>query len=130
MAKHKTAACGIDCGECGHHMLAMDNSLKSAERLVEYFRDGGWIRNNDGTEAVLKKVPICGGCREKTNIRTDYCANCFLRACCEEKRLNHCGECDGFPWEKYMEFVGDHDHHKKTMEYLLSLKQASRRERS
>jgi len=119
MKKHKLAACGIDCNECGHYKLEQD--LKSAEYLVEYFRDGGWIEENDGTEAVLKKVPLCGGCWDKT-VRTDYCANCCLRSCCKEKQLNHCGGCSGFPCEKYIEFVGDNEYHKKIMEYWRSLK--------
>ena len=128
MAKHKLAACGIDCNECGHYRLAMEmemeteHDLKSAEYLVEYFRDGGWIGENDGAEAVLKKVPLCRGCWDKTDIHTHHCAKCSLRTCCEERQLNHCGECGGFPCGKYIEFVGNLDHHKKAMEYLLSLK--------
>ena len=120
MGKHKPAVCGIDCNECGHYKIGHD--LKAAEYLVEYFRSGGWIGENDGAEEILQKVPLCRGCWDKTNIRTYDCANCFLRACCEERQLNHCGECDDFPCGKYIEFVGDFDHHKRAMEYLLSLK--------
>ena len=127
MDKHKLAACGIDCNECGHYILAMENNLKTAESLVEYFRDGGWIGKNDGAKGVLKKVPLCRGCWDKTDVRTHDCANCFLRACCEEKQLNHCGECGEFPCEKYNEFA---NYHKKAMEYLLSLKQAGKGEKS
>ena len=122
MEKHKLSACGIDCNECGHYKLGHD--LQSAESLVEYFRVGGWIGENDLADAVLKKVPLCRGCWDKTDVRTDYCAGCFLRACCEEKKLNHCGECGDFPCGKYIEFAGENDHHKKVMEYWLSLKQA------
>jgi len=123
MNKHKLAACGIDCNECGHYKITMEQNLKTAESLVEYFRDGGWIGENDGAEAVLKKVPLCRGCWEKPEVRTQYCADCFLRACCGERQLNHCGECGDFPCEKFIESVGDSESHKNAMEYLLSLKQ-------
>lgn len=81
-----------------------------------------------GAEAVLKKVPLCRGCWDKSDIRTQCCAECGLRACCEEKQLYNCGECGDFPCEKYIEFVCDFEHHKKAMEYLLSLKQARKGE--
>ena len=122
MKKHKLAACAIDCNECGHYKLSMAHDVKSAECLVEYFRDGGWIGENDGADAVLKKVPVCRGCWDKTAVRTHDCTNCLLRACCEEKQFNFCGECGDFPCDKYISFVGDNEHHKKTMEYLLSLR--------
>lgn len=32
-----------------------------------------------------------------------------------------CGECDSFPCGAYMEWVADLDHHKRALEYLLSL---------
>jgi hypothetical protein len=112
MSKLKMAACGLDCNECGHYKLAMEHNLKSAEYLVEYFRDGEWIGKNDGAEEVLKKVPICKGCWDESGVRTQNCTDCFLRACCEEKQLNHCRECDNFPCESYIDFEKGHEGHE------------------
>ena len=108
MEKHKLAACGIDCNECGHYKLGHD--LKSAEYLVEYFRDGGWIGENDGAEAVLKKVPRCKGCW--SDFVTCDANGCLIRPCCVEKKINNCGECVDFPCKKC---------NKKAMERLMSI---------
>ena len=108
------AACGLDCSECGHYILAMHHDLKTAGSLAEYFRDG-WIGEYDGAEAVLAKVPICRGCWDN-DVRTQYCADCAQRDCCEEKKLNNCGECAGFPCEKCVNV--------KAMELLASIHNA------
>jgi len=107
--------------------------MKAAEGLVEWYRSQGWIGENEGAEAVMKKNPLCKGCWNTTD-------DCFFkcgchpsrdfRICCAEKQINHCGECGDFPCEPYLEFVGDFEHHKKAMEYLLSLKQAGKGEKS
>ncbi|MCL2773244.1 MAG: DUF3795 domain-containing protein [Oscillospiraceae bacterium] len=120
MDKHKLAACGIDCNECGHYMLAMKHDLKSAEYLVEYFRDGGWIGKNDGAEAVLRKVPMCKGCW--SDFVTCNANDCLLRPCCVEKKINNCGECGDFPCKRCTDFMTDGlEHHKKAMEHLMSI---------
>lgn len=46
------------------------------------------------------------------------------------KQINHCGDCHDFPCEPYKEWVDGLDHHKKAMEYLLSLKQTREGEKS
>ncbi|UCD09257.1 MAG: DUF3795 domain-containing protein [Dehalococcoidales bacterium] len=65
-------------------------------------------------------VKAVGGGKRKNNFSND----CHIRSCCEEKGINHCGDCGDFPCEKYIEWIDNLDHHKKAMEYLLSFKQA------
>ena len=113
------AACGIDCNECNLYKAAFD--LQAAENLVDWFRSQGWIESNEGVEAVIKKAPFCKGCWDKIDVR--WCGNCDLVMCCEVRQLNHCGECDDFPCEKYQEFAKDLEHHKKAMEHLISLRE-------
>jgi len=124
--KLRLAACGIDCTECGSYKVTIEHDMKSAEGLVEWYRNMGWIAQNEGAEAVMKKSPLCKGCWNTTDECFFKCG-CHpsrdFRICCTEKHINHCGECDDFPCEPYIEFVGDLEHHKKAMEYLLSLKQ-------
>ncbi len=122
MKKMKLAACGIDCNECDLYKAEFDKN--AAESLVRWFESKRWIGENDGAEAVMKKAPFCRGCWNKTGVH--WCdTNCNLLKCCEDKQINHCGECSDFSCKKYMEFANDGDHHKKAMEYLLSLKKNS-----
>ena len=123
MNKLKLAACGIDCNECGLRNAGHD--FKVADSCVAWFRDAGWIEADGNAESVQKaiqnKTPYCNGCwAEKSD--DQFCGNCNLRICCENKGINHCGDCGDFPCEKYIAWIGNLDHHKKAMEYLLSLK--------
>ena len=56
----------------------------------------------------------------------DYChqlrAKYYLYLDCNEKQISHCGECDEFPCGHYIKWIDNLDHHKKAMEYLLSLR--------
>ena len=62
MDKHKLAACGIDCNECDSYKVTMEQDMKAAEELVEWYQNMGWIGKNEGSEAVIKKSPLCKGC--------------------------------------------------------------------
>jgi hypothetical protein len=103
----------------------MEQDLNAAEGLVGWYRSMGWIGENEGAEGVMKKAPLCKGCWNTTEdcfFRCGSSGECNLRDCCTKKQINHCGDCIDFPCVKYMEFVGDLDHHKKAMEYLMSKK--------
>lgn len=48
----------------------------------------------------------CSICERKEQVRCKECinmdtpfwgGNCEVKSCCEQKKLNHCGECDIFP---------------------------------
>ena len=124
MNKLKLAACGIDCNECASYKVTMEQDIKEAEKLVEWYRSNGWIKENEGAEAVLKLNPLCKGCWNNSDCFFKCgCGSRDFRICCKEKQINHCGECDEFPCEDYVQWVGGLEHHKKAMEYLLSLKQ-------
>jgi len=121
----RIAACGIDCAECASYKVAIEHDLKAAELLVEWYKGQGWIGENEGAEAVMKKAPLCKGCWNTTDdcFFKCGCGSRDFRICCTEKQISHCGECSDFPCEHYKIFVGDLDHHKKAMEYLLSLRE-------
>jgi len=123
MEKLKLAACGVDCNVCGSYKVTVEHDMEAAEGLAGWYRSAGWIGENEGAEAVLAKNPLCKGCWEATEDCFFQCGNCGLLTCCKEKGIDHCGECGDFPCYKYMGFVGDLDHHKKAMEYLLLLRE-------
>jgi hypothetical protein len=128
-SKLRLAACGIDCAACGSYKATIHHDIKAAEGLVDWYRSQGWIGKNEGAEAVMRKAPLCKGCWNTTDDCFFKCG-CLpgrdFRICCIEKQIGHCGECYDFPCEQYLEFVGDLEHHKKAMEYLLSLRQSTK----
>lgn len=124
MEKIRLAACGIDCGACGQYKVTVERDMASAEALAAWFKGQGWIGENEGAEAVMKKAPLCKGC---WNITEDCFWRCGcgardFRVCCAEKRIDHCGQCDAFPCENYITWVGWHESHERAMAHLLSLK--------
>ena len=109
----------------GLMLLTIENDVKAAERLVEWYRDSGRIGKDEGAEAVLKKNPICTGCWNTVKDNCYFkcgCGSRDFRVCCAEMQINHCGECSDFPCEHYREWVSWGEHHKKAMERLISLR--------
>ena len=121
MEKLRMAACGIDCNECNLYKITMEQDIKAAESVVGWFKSRGWIGEDEGAEAVMNKNPLCTGC---WNITDDCfwkcgCHNIDFRICCNERQINHCGECSDFPCEDYSAFAVGHE---KAMERLLSIR--------
>jgi len=124
MNQIKIAACGIDCSECAQYKVTMHNDAQAAELLVDWFKSQGWIAENEGVEAVMKKSPLCKGC---WNITDDCfwkcgCGKIDFRVCCTEKKIAHCGECGDFPCGHYVKWTEMHESHVKAMERLKALK--------
>ena len=126
MEKLKMAACGVDCSTCGLYNAGHD--LKAAESCVAWFRGQGWIEADGDAEAVQKavqnKAPFCDGCWGDSGFCG--CGRINFRTCCEQKEIDHCGECGDFPCEPYKEWVDWHENHRKAMECLLGLKRRGR----
>jgi len=120
MDKLKMAPCGIDCNECDSYKVTATQDINEAEGLVEWYRNMGWIGENEGAEAVLAKNPLCKGCWNHTDDCFFTC-KCVIRSCCLEKKINHCGECVCFPCENYLEWTCEQELHEKAMEHLMSL---------
>ena len=128
MTQLKMAACGIDCAECASYKVTVHQDIKSAELLVPWYRGMGWIGENEGAEAVMKKAPLCKGC---WNVTEDCffkcgCGSRDFRVCCAERKINHCGECGDFPCGHYQKFASESGHHQKAMERLVALKANAR----
>ena len=124
MDKIKMAACGIDCSECGQYKVTAEQDLGAAELLVEWFKSQGWIGENEGAEAVLKKNPLCKGCWYITDdcFWKCGCGSVDFRICCKDRQISHCGECFDFPCENYEKWSEWHESHKKAKEHLMSLR--------
>ena len=123
----RLAACGIDCTQCGSYKVTMYKDMEAAAQLVLWYRSQGWIGEDEGAEAVMRKNPLCKGCWDSTEdcFFNCGCGRVDFRLCCTQKEILHCGQCNEFPCEAYIEWVSMHDHHEKAMEYLQTIKKAS-----
>jgi len=119
------APCGIDCAECGSYKTTVEHDIQAAEELVPWYRGMGWIGENEGAEAVMRKNPLCRGCRNHTEDCFFKCS-CHFFPCCENRKIAHCGECGEFPCKRYSEFAAKNAFYKKAMENLLSLRANTR----
>lgn len=57
------------------------------------------------TECVYRERMGCVGCLAIE--KPFWGESCPLKACCEEKRMGHCGECGEFPCEMLNRFAYD-----------------------
>lgn len=118
------AACGVDCRECASYKVTVDNDIKAAEELVEWYRAQGWIGKDEGAEAVVAKNPLCKGCwnSDDTCFFKCGCNVIDFRECCNEKKIEHCGECMDFPCKYYEEWASWAGTHEKARERLALLR--------
>lgn len=61
---------------------------------------------------------LCGECEYRQQVGCSGCVSiskpfwgesCKVKSCCEEKHLNHCGECEDFPCSLLNEFAYDQE---------------------
>jgi len=119
----RVAACGINCEECNLYKVTVEQDMKAAESMVDWFKGQGWIGENEGAEAIMKKSPLCKGCWDITDDCFWKCG-CYkidFRTCCQRRQIDHCGQCSEFPCAYYKKWVEMYEGNQKAMEYLLSL---------
>lgn len=120
----RLAACGVDCAECAQYKVVTNQDVQAAELLVEWFRERGWIGQDEGAEAVIKKAPLCKGCWDITEdcFWRCGCGKRDFRVCRSEKQVRYCEECDEFPCTDYQTWMRWHMGHVKAKNSLLSLR--------
>lgn len=112
------AVCGLDCGSCDIRLATTNN--EAAERLAEWFKSMGWLKDDDGVEELLRKAPYCMGCHGDRG--RHWSPDCWILKCCiDEKGLNHCSECKGFPCEELEKWSGQNGSYSEAFERLKSM---------
>ena len=113
MTENLNSCCGIDCDACSIHLAAQDP--EAAERLAAAWRAAG----TPNAEVGWFK---CQGCRGERSVC--WSDDCKLFACCADKGLNNCGQCDAFPCEAYLAWIGPYPHHQAAYARLRALRAA------
>jgi len=123
MDKPRTAACGLDCSECGAYKITVFGDLNEAEKMVDFWRNNKWIGTDDGAEAIVKMNPICKGCWDNANCLINCgCGKRDFRVCCTERNIKYCGECGSFPCEGYIVWASQNEGCRNAMDVLFSLR--------
>lgn len=122
MSGRMIAVCGIDCTDCPLRKSATD--VKAAEALVGWFRDMGWIKENEGAAEIMARGTYCRGCRGDRKVH--WSADCWILKCCvDEKHLASCHECEGFPCAQLEEWAAQNDRYTEALNRLHSIKEAT-----
>lgn len=101
--------CGLYCGACYHYRA----SLPEGKHLLE--------------EAFRRERKLegftCRGCRSDERYVHPGCSQCRIRACADEKNLEHCGLCRECPCDRLQVFQSDgRIHHRDVLVHLEDLK--------
>jgi len=116
----KMAPCGIDCEKCSLYLAAFDQ--EQAASLIPWFKDMGWIKPEEGLEAIQAKTPFCMGCLGDRSVQ--WSDTCAIRTCCTDERgLAHCAQCPEFICENLEAWGKQYEGHAAMLEKLKGLKE-------
>lgn len=80
------AVCGLDCETCDIRLVAADPD--AAQRVVAWFREMGWLEEDEGAQEIIEREIVCKGCREDRSLH--WSPECPLRVSCAERRRRRC----------------------------------------
>ena len=87
------AACGNDCAACPRYTVhPYEKSEEELRHTAEL-----WMKIGYRDHAVTNEEIACTGCGPENRCRY------HVAACCEEKGVKTCGECDAYPCETMKE---------------------------
>ncbi len=113
------AVCGLDCATCDIRLLPTDAA--AAGRVIGWFRNQGWLEENEGMPEVIERCMYCKGCRGDRAVH--WSADCeILRCCVDEKGLEFCYECDEFVCNRLGEWAQRGSKYAEGVERLKRMK--------
>jgi hypothetical protein len=113
------APCGIDCGRC--NLFCAPDDEQAAASLVAWFKNEGWLKEDEGAREIMKRGPYCNGCRGDRSVQ--WSGDCLIRKCCvDDRRLQFCSECDEFPCETLVSWARNGAHHAQALDRLKAMK--------
>ncbi len=114
------AVCGLDCGSCDIRRVPTD--AEAAGRVVAWFKEMGWLEENEGVSEVLQRSMYCQGCRGDRSVH--WSADCWILKCCVDDRgLAFCYECDTFPCEKLDDWAGQNASYTQALNRLKQMRE-------
>lgn len=113
------AACGLDCTACTLFLAKTDT--KSAESLVAWFKQEGWLKAHEGAQEIMSRGPYCLGCHGDQSVQ--WSGDCWIRKCCvAEKGLRFCSQCKEFPCTKLSDWSQQNARYSAALDRLRSMR--------
>ena len=83
------AYCGVDCFECPTFRAAQKDDDQKRMKVAELW--------SVVFKMELKAEDInCDGCLTKSGRLFNHCKVCYIRKCCQEKKIDNCAYCHEF----------------------------------
>ncbi|RLC64516.1 MAG: hypothetical protein DRI48_07585 [Chloroflexi bacterium] len=115
------AVCGLDCTTCDVRRAPTD--AQAAGRVVAWFREMGWLAEDEGMAQVVQRSMYCQGCRGDRQVH--WSPDCpILRCCVDERGLTFCYQCDEFPCRRLDERAGQSERYAQALDRLQRMEQA------
>jgi len=113
--------CGIDCGDCDIRKVPDDP--EAAQRIVAWFQQMKWIEPGEGVADVIDRSMYCKGCRGDRSVH--WSADCWILKCCvDDKGLQFCYQCDGFPCEPLSDRANESTRYDQALNRLQRMGEA------
>jgi len=113
------AACGLDCEPCAIRRLAFD--AEAAAACVTWYRDMGWLADDEGVAEAIERGMTCRGCRGDRSVHWSVGEDpiCRILECCVDRRgHDHCSQCADFPCDRLVEWSTQNDGYREALERL------------
>lgn len=118
------AVCGMDCESCDIRRAPEDS--EAAQRLVQWFRNEGWLKEGEGIEEIVKRSMYCRGCRGDRSIH--WSPDCWILTCCvEEKGHQFCSQCEDFPCTRLTEHACQRELYQHALNRLKAMRDQEKR---
>jgi hypothetical protein len=106
------AYCGLDCSKCIGYIATQSGDPKELAKVAKTWS----IQFNSD---IKPEHVICDGCKDG-NRKSYHCANlCKIRACCVDKRMKICVECEGYPCRELRYIVDNVPEAKSNLERIV-----------
>jgi hypothetical protein len=112
------AFCGLVCESCDIRRAPEDP--EAAERIVVWFKEEGWLKENEGIHEVIEHYMYCRGCKGDRSVH--WSPECPLLVCCTNKGLEFCCQCSEFPCEQLVEWAEQGEPYSQALARLKAMK--------
>lgn len=104
-------ACGLICSECEAYNATQANDADAIEKIAKK-----WTEEYDGR--ISPDSIWCDGCMTSGSRKCGHCAECDIRTCVIEHKIENCAHCDEYGCDKITGFTEFAANAKESLEAI------------